>query len=873
MLLVGAAVAIAGLAGALAPLDGLAYDPAASVVARLPREPSRVLLVVGDPARPPDESTLVTVMEELSALGAARIVFAEIPAGAGRRFFETAARLGRVTLGRPVARGPAHRTGPRLAPIPPQAAGLSLEWGAVDIPPARGGVHRGQWATIEVDEGRYTALETLVARKVGAVLPASLGDDYLVRFRGGAGGLPRLALDQVVAKKLVPALVADRIALLGTREGSLTPLLVTPTAGSNARMSLLDLEGQALDALIGGRIVTRTGPAATLALVLLATLAAMTVHRRLSPRASAWFAVALTMAWWVLAVAVLWHRDTWIPVAEVALVELLVLLDSLGARAPDTLRATSRTWTRVWAGLEPTSSAGDVESQGWNDAVRLVGHTIDVRRSAFLAPIRRGPRLEVVGCLGCEATDVPGEALDSRKPPVRTALDASRPVGAPGILRPGGDQEVTYLTPLVSGGEVFGFWAVAVGPAAAANPRGIEAQIWTHAREVAALLASRRRGAAEAILARTSAHRPLQALETAVEAMDRRMALLHAWIGGLATATIVYDLFGRLVEVNEAMGTLLGEDGLSPQTLTALDLLGTLTGHQAPRVRQMLGFVVAGGGSLSVPATLRRVPARAFLLHVRALRHEDLRGSPRERPPFGVEGIVLEILETTAWARLRQQRASLAVGLEAKVRHDLAAIQLSASLLAAGDLASEEAGEAIGAIQRKVDHAVEVVGECATYLARDAQELGTRERYPVAGRDALCAALEAIGDLAREGAVTIEVDLPRLLADCLASQSALEEIFEAVLTLLIRDCPHGATVWVGARQEETLVSYTFRNVGFGIPDERLGAYLASPSPLESPDMERVRRALAAARAIGGELQLASEPGAGFRASLRLPNFL
>ncbi|MDX1605732.1 MAG: hypothetical protein R3202_06035, partial [Candidatus Competibacterales bacterium] len=161
LLAVGVALAVwlLHLGGALRFADGPLYDLTVRYPLLTPGPNRQVLLIRADPqVLDEDEHVAPRLLEILEDLGTERIVFATPPAAATEAFYRRAQSQRNVLFGRALLTDPESPDSQRVAEWPPAARASDLHWGLTVVPPVERGIHRRQWAGLEVQDSAHETL-------------------------------------------------------------------------------------------------------------------------------------------------------------------------------------------------------------------------------------------------------------------------------------------------------------------------------------------------------------------------------------------------------------------------------------------------------------------------------------------------------------------------------------------------------------------------------------------------------------------------------------------------------------------------------------------------------------------------------------------
>lgn len=885
----GAAVSVwlAWSLGALGPLDEAAYDALEGYASRLEREPSAVLVVEG--TRGPADlevARLLRLLGKLEEFGAAGVALLSPPADCHEDFFKKAEAYGNVVFGRAVEFDAADAGSLRPALLPKAATADSVRWGLVAPPPAGQGVVRRLRRGLRVGDEWLPSLEALAACSGCAGRPPAGEDAFLVNFRGRAAGLPRVSFDQVLGDRLVRELVAGKTALVGyvPTEPDWGRPLAAGTGGRGA--SPLELRALGLDTLLTGRPVREPAPVFVLAALLLLGFASLPVVARSGLRG----ATAGTGLWvvaCVLAAGVARCRfDLSLPVVEAVATQALLLCAFVGSRALLAERAARRLELELAPGPGEVApavapvTAPVAAPEPWALVETLLHQTQDVGRSIFFERPAGAHALVPRRAVNCVVGDVLETTLDIRCPPYSAAVERRGPVRVDGFLRPVAREETQYLVPMSCAGQVLGFWAFGIAPAELARNPDFEEMIGTYGGELGRWLDTRRRqargqGARDGFLREcvtfVRAGRPFRRVQRGLSVLKSRVRHLDGLLDEAHAAAIVYDLFGRTLEVNARMTELLQKRGFSPRERSILDLVRLLTGQDESAGRRLLRHVVQEKAPISVPVTLPG-EERKYLFSLRALLHKGAHADGEDPPPFHIQGIVCELLDMTASTRLSEIKGLLSQKLSAQLRNHFAAIELAASMAGRERITPERRSSVLGTIHARVKDSVDVLVECERYLTQEAVT-AEPDLFPVDPRPPLARALEAARPLAKERGASIEVTQPEIMGHVLASPVRLHEVFEYVVRLLLHDVVDNGKARVEVEEKEKTVSYRFSNTGCGLPNDQFREYLFGAWQKASGELLSLRKVLELVHHWGGEFEAESEVGVGMRLRLELRRFI
>ena len=857
--------------------------------------PPSVLLIAADPRdRGASEQSWLRVLETLEKLGARQILFTFLPENTSPRFFERANTMGTVIFGRGIVADPAGDPDQaRLEPWPAAVNTLDREppFGVVALPPADNGYYHRQYAGFTVQGQHHPALEVRAAAQ-SAGDPSLLPDQpYWVNFQGGPAYLPTVGLQRLLRDGLIPELVRGRSVLIGVLPPPQTPSLHTPLdQTANSGMSLLAFQGYALETLLRNQPIQPFSALMVLTILAVVVFASMIIYQWGRLRFRLWVTSGIllihaALVWLSLAYAHWWLPATALIVAQIATFTLVFwhrslaedkVLRSLIVNLSSRLREHA-TPPGFYASPEP-----------WKQVVDLVRQTLDLSWLIFLERIPDQYYLREIAAMNCQFADIDERRRDYRRSPYSDALVERRALRLTRRLFLKADPTIDqYLTPLLFGSELLGFWAMGVSPdKIAANP-DFFTLVDDFRHQITELLYHRlqwqQRQTAEA---RNETLRYLRleggeslhhTLRQTMLAFERRLFGLEQVFQGMETAAIFYNPFGRALQTNKAMTVILRRGQLPAYEMTALDLLSALCGTSLSDGRQALQRVFTAHQTVTLPASVPGDTQHRYTLRARPILVADNAQPPQspseavEALPFQLRGILIELIDVTTLHNLSLLKSELKERVHQQLRNHLQTMVLAVALREGqGGEGSREPGRAI--LRQQVETAVALLNQAQKYLLTDLAALQQFDRYPVEPRTLLRAALTRLARQADERRVRIAVQMPEILSLVMADPDALEEILETLVTVLIEDAVVGSELTVKLREQVGWLVYDFTNQGFGMPDAKLQRWLSGNDSEATPLFRRLRLARRQVTDWKGLLQGSSALGQGMRFMLRLPCF-
>jgi CHASE2 domain-containing sensor protein/signal transduction histidine kinase len=869
--------------GAFKVTDGIVYDKFLRWRAAWCQEPARVLLLeIRGPAQARDEKLLLKVLEEMSRLGAKQVIFNFSPEPSASSFFQEAERADNVILAQRVVPDPWDSTKFKLSEAPPPAGAGHLKLGVVHSPPWVAGVCRAQHSHFPVGSRLYPALEVRAAMEIVKDLPEFADGKYLIDFRGGPGSLPNVALERVLSGDLIPELVKDRSVIVGVTSALPEPGVYTPTTCGLETMSLLEYQGHALNSLLLRSNPSEVASPLCLGLLLILAFFSALAYQRLGVETASWLTSMLTLFYAASSFLLLLYARLWLPLSGPVLCQGTLFLVTVRHRALQLSAAMHRLSSDASSQLRDKYWPVHIQSAGpsWPLVANMINQTLDLNKLIFLEADPKECQLREILALHCSLGEIVDRRRNYTRSPYLEVLKAKKPLKVSNYLKKSSSEEEQYLCPLSFSEELLGFWAFGIeGPKAAAVPQFDSlirdyttriSELLYHARKATQREASRNK--LQKRLSREFGEETYNNLSSTLVLLQNRLTTLEVLLNRMNAGIIVYDIFGRMLQINETMLSTLKKEDLTPFEMTALDLILALSEYDISKARRILRRVVVENSAVSFPVTFRSKAKSRFLMHLKPLLEESDKESPGTPKKTVTRSILCELVDTTSTAFLFEMKSRLTERLGIQLRNDLAAIDLSASLLGGDRLLKPQRKGIAEIIQAKVQNTVETLSECQQYLALDA-DMDDLERFPVDARPALAMALDEVRPLAAKRGVAVQLMEPSFVSYVFGSSKKLQELFKSILLLLTQDASDNSTLLVRVSESEDIVAFDFSDMGFGIPNELLQEYVFGDHPMASEEFQKIQHSTKWVQAWGGLLEASSDVGIGMHFTIHLVKFI
>lgn len=753
------------------------------------------------------------------------------------------------------------------------------------LPPSQAletvGMHQPR---VSEDGERYISIEAAAASQASGAAVAE--NAFLIDFRPGMNYLPMILADRVLSGDLTRDLVGGRVVLVGRGIDPTNPPLLTPLPEA-ADISRLVYAGYAVDTLLRGQPLQATGWWLKLLLSLAVLGASVFLYFHVGVNRSLTIVTGGVFTLFAAGWLSLHFLGLVLPVAELMAFHLLLwYLLSLREQRLESetvhqlLRSSS---SRLHDRLLPTDF--NASPDPWGQIILLTTQILNLDRAILLERQGSAKHLQEVKAYRCSIEDIDERRRDIERSPYSTAREEGGPILlSKAYLKdpvPGSRQ---FMVALESGGQLLGFLSGEMAEKTLESNPLFLSLLRDFSNQIGELLYQRRlwqaRQQSEAsqwrrLLKLDNVESEYASLVEVSGLFERRQAVLENVFNSLQTSTILYDLFGQVMQVNRKMEKLVGRSGLSVFTMTAADAISTLGGMPLSRAREHLQHMVLTNESLSFAASLPGVEG-TFSLSVRPLKGADAESPGQTSVPFRIYGFLLEMVDVTHLVRLERLKDELGNKVSAELRNQLEAALLAAELARQKDVAESDRASFSGMVERKLQQMSHTLSRSQSIM-NAVQDISRLSEFPVNVTSLAQDLARRWGPALISRELAFELANPPFNAFVRVDITQIESVLDSVVTVLADDASPGGAIRLRLEEKHqddvSWVTFIFENSGYGMPEERLQAAMTGSGRITSPSMHRLRQAVAQVALSGGELSATTAIGEGIRFNIRLPGFL
>ena len=747
------------------------------------------------------------------------------------------------------------------------------------IPESFNGINRYQLTHVSLKDKRYKTIEYKLAEN-DTINKQIQHDSYLIDFRGKNNEMARIDFQRAVSGELISQMISNKYVLIGNSSSIDHKRIFTPKTPHKG-MSGIDFHAYALDTLLRNHIIKEVPEWIKLLLIVCLCMFNLIFYQFISFRFIIWTTHPFTLVYAIIPWIFLAYLNIWLPVIEILAANFISIYLVYRKRSIQQEDANQKLVIDASVKLrERYIPESFYESnEHWSQVINMVNQALDLNRSIFLERVKGDHRVSEVIALNCNINDIDERRRDYERTPYSTAISQGTMIelDRKNYLTKSDSNETQYLVPLIFGGIVQGFWAFGIVPENQLKIDNFQEIIMSFAGQIAELLFRREQKLSFKnmnerelynILKMQGIGNAYKELNSSIMLLDKRLDLMEHVFHHVDMAVILYDIFGRLVHINQPMISLLKQSDFQPFEKTAIDLCVSLTNQPIEKIRQLFREMIFWRNAFTFSISLSNLKDQTFLLKIKPMVSNEKIQHLQEANPFQTFGFILEIIETTDLEKVRQLKGDFLNYLHFKLCRDLQNIPLALSVLLEKRAQKDHKQKAVKIINQRLRGILSFINDAPQTFSMNYSQI-YQEQYPLIPSKILSQASLSLTSLARQKRVTLQTNIPELASLVCTRPELLEKSVKIITEALIEDAKEGTSILTDLIETDEQVVLNFVNDGFGIPNSDLQDYIFGTNEIQSKTFQSLRQIAREIKNIGWVLKARSDIGEGMNFSIFL----
>ncbi|ALO41535.1 hypothetical protein [Pseudoalteromonas phenolica] len=477
----------------------------------------------------------------------------------------------------------------------------------------------------------------------------NLAHSPLLSFALDIHALPKFNSKRVQSNDLLAGQVTDKLILISQTNQSFGLPIRAPKLVNE--VNSIYIHAYVAHNLIEKTLISPVSDNLSLIIQLTSVILLLVLYQKVSFNLGIIVASLLSLTWLVLCFFVMTGMNIFLPAAEGVILNFITLfwvfLSAKWVEEDDLKRLINNIRQKMSGRYLPKSFTD--QSTPWDSIIQLINQQLALDKSILLARLEGDHRLYEIRAINCHLSDIHEMRRDYERAPYSDAIKA---FGTVKITRPFfkalEEKEAQYIVPLMYAGDIRGFWAMTITPDERFNEAAFIKNVNRFANQVGELLFHYRvfetQGKAESNaitrLLTLNLAKPLsQQIKHSINEMEQKLTTLEHVFNQIRSASVLFNLFGQVVQTNHALEQLAKQHHLPIFEMTALDLLCKVSDLDHENAKGKLRYLTLHKGEIYLPVQLAE---QQFVLNVRTIESSEEKSSAGE--PFEVGGILFEFI-------------------------------------------------------------------------------------------------------------------------------------------------------------------------------------------------------------------------------------
>lgn len=460
----------------------------------------------------------------------------------------------------------------------------------------------------------------------------------------------------------------------------------------------------------------------------------------------------------------------------------------------------------------------------WKDLITLIEQLFNMKKIILFEKVVGDIRIKEIVSYQSSFEDIGEMRRDYTREPYRSAIkNKGVTLSSRRIFKSLDENEIEFLVPLSHENEVVGFWVFTLEEKERERITNFETIINNSADEISKLVFQRNKFIKTKEKSTTSKIKNILEmdihdtnifeLKNSLAIIEKRMLLTEIIFDNMYSHTIIYNLFGKIVQINERMNVILQDEKIMAYTLTAGDMLSSLTNLSVVEAKEIVREVTFNQVEHKSFITLKN-NHKKYILIVTALSQEKISNKFSENYIFGTYGILFELIDFD----FIQKSINLKEDL---INHVV--INSNKLLMNLENLSPLESKNILECTLNSIMSSCK---KLTAFMAQDLEKEG--ELYPVDLQYHIASLSDRITKEYLNQRIKVNTEKIYNLPLVLVSVKTLEKSIYSLLNFMALDSEEDSALEIKFRIEKKYVVISIQNSGFGLPQDELDGYLSSP---------------------------------------------
>jgi len=320
---------------------------------------------------------------------------------------------------------------------------------------------------------------------------------------------------------------------------------------------------------------------------------------------------------------------------------------------------------------------------------------------------------------------------------------------------------------------------------------------------------------------------------------DQRLGLMESVFHNIDMAVILYDMFGRLIYINEIMINLIKKTKYQPYEMTAIELCLALTNESLEKIKRLFREIIFFHKTFSLSIKIND-NNQSYILKIKPLIPDENKQIFEEANPFKIYGFLFEIIEITDMEKVNHFKLDFFKHIHFNISRHLQNIHIGLSMLMEKKATKVQKQISYTLIKKCTIDMFKLISEAPNLLNMNYSQ-SYYDNFPFIPSKILENSSKLLSELAQKKNVTFDTDIPEMANIVCTRPGLLEDIINIIIKALIEDAREGTKIKISLVETEDDAIINIQNNGFGMPNEDFYEYLFGKKEIKSRIYRELRK--------------------------------
>ena len=472
----------------------------------------------------------------------------------------------------------------------------------------------------------------------------------------------------------------------------------------------------------------------------------------------------------------------------------------------------------------------------WEDLNTLINQLFNLNKNILFEKVEGDTRIKEIVSFNCSFLDILEMRRDYTREPYTSAINNKKvTVSNRKFFHEIKENEKEFIVPLTYNNKVIGFWAFSLDSEEIEEVANFETIIANCANEISELVYQRNQFIAQQNKKEKKLERMLNVeiidentsnLKRSLAIIEKRMLLTETIFDNIHSRVIIYNLFGKIVQLNQGMNTLLQEEGIASYTLTAGDMLATLTELSVTEAKELIRDVTFTQKKHIQFVNLKNNKKR-HLLTISSITKDEIADKFSENYIFDTFGVLFELVDISFIEKNHTFKEQVIEKSQLSQRDRLNVLQELVKSIEMDENASTKNVYTNNRLQSIVNDVLSSEDKLKGLIEQDLNTYD--ELYPIDIVKSINDVTSILTSQYEEKQIKFDLKYDTDLPFVLVAINSVEKHLYNLLTFLVNDSEENGTIGIYIEEKAEFIEVHMRSNGYGIPQEQFFSYLQSQS--------------------------------------------